>query len=87
MKSADPSITRITTAVYRFPTPEPEADGTLQWDATTAVTVTLQAGDKFDIKAFNDFVWSNGNVPIELQQKEWFGSADRMVGSSGEGKQ
>jgi uncharacterized protein (DUF885 family) len=47
----------------------------------------LQAGDKFDIKAFNDFVWSNGNVPIELQQKEWFGSADRMVGSSGEGKQ
>ena len=28
----------------RFPTPEPEADGTLQWDATTAVTVTLTAG-------------------------------------------
>ena len=49
MKSADPSITRITTAVYRFPTPEPEADGTLQWDATTAVTVTLQAGDKFGL--------------------------------------
>ena len=22
--------------VYRFPTPEPEADGTLQWNATTA---------------------------------------------------
>ena len=39
-------ITRITTAVYRFPTPEPEADGTLQWNATTAVTVTLQAGGK-----------------------------------------
>ena len=44
--SADASITGISAAVYRFPTPEPEADGTLQWDATTAVTVTLQAGDK-----------------------------------------
>jgi hypothetical protein len=32
----------------------------------------LQAGDKFDIKAFNDFVWRNGNVPIELQRHEWF---------------
>jgi L-alanine-DL-glutamate epimerase-like enolase superfamily enzyme len=30
-------------AVYRFPTPEPEADGTLRWDATTAVTLTLTA--------------------------------------------
>jgi L-alanine-DL-glutamate epimerase-like enolase superfamily enzyme len=37
-------IDDITTAVYRFPTPEPEADGTLSWDATTAVTVTLRAG-------------------------------------------
>ncbi len=32
-----------------------------------------RAGDKFDLKAFNDFVWQNGNVPIELQRKEWFG--------------
>jgi L-alanine-DL-glutamate epimerase-like enolase superfamily enzyme len=39
-----PPITDITTAVYTFPTPEPEADGTLQWDATIAVTVTLTAG-------------------------------------------
>jgi L-alanine-DL-glutamate epimerase-like enolase superfamily enzyme len=33
----------LSTAVYTFPTPEPEADGTLQWEATTAVCVTLQA--------------------------------------------
>ena len=33
----------------------------------------LRAGDKFDLKAFNDFVWRNGNVPIELQRHEWFG--------------
>ncbi|MGI9093471.1 MAG: enolase C-terminal domain-like protein [Mycobacteriales bacterium] len=39
-------IGKVTTATYEFPTPEPEADGTLQWDATTAVTVTVQAGGK-----------------------------------------
>ena len=41
-----PRISGLTTAVYRFPTPEPEADGTLQWDATTAVTVTLTGGGR-----------------------------------------
>ena len=44
MTGGGPPITQVTTAVYRFPTPEPEADGTLTWDATTAVTVTLHAG-------------------------------------------
>jgi L-alanine-DL-glutamate epimerase-like enolase superfamily enzyme len=39
-----PPITRVTPATYKVPTPKPEADGTLQWDATTAVTVTLEAG-------------------------------------------
>jgi len=32
-----------------------------------------KAGDKFDMRTFDDFVWRNGNVPIELQRKEWFG--------------
>ena len=32
----------------------------------------VRGGRKFDIKAFNDFVWRNGNVPIELQRDEWF---------------
>jgi hypothetical protein len=35
----------------------------------------LRAGDKFDVKAFNDFVWRNGNVPIDLQRHEWFGES------------
>ena len=39
-----PAITDIRTAVYTFPTPEPEADGTLEWTAATAVAVTLSAG-------------------------------------------
>ena len=37
-------VTAVRTAVYRFPRPTPEADGTLSWDATTAVTVELDAG-------------------------------------------
>jgi L-alanine-DL-glutamate epimerase-like enolase superfamily enzyme len=37
-------VTAVRTGVYRFPTPTPEADGTLSWDATTAVTVELDAG-------------------------------------------
>jgi uncharacterized protein (DUF885 family) len=37
----------------------------------------LKAGDKFDLRAFNDFVWRNGNVPIELQREEWFAEQDR----------
>jgi uncharacterized protein (DUF885 family) len=46
----------------------------------------LRAGDKFDLRAFHDFVWKNGNVPIVLQEREWFGeeildSARRSSGS------
>jgi hypothetical protein len=32
----------------------------------------LAAGDKFDLKSFQDCLWSNGNVPIALQRQEWF---------------
>lgn len=40
------TITAVRTGVYRFPTPTPEADGTFAWDATTAVTVELDAGGR-----------------------------------------
>jgi L-alanine-DL-glutamate epimerase-like enolase superfamily enzyme len=39
-------ITAVRTASYRFPTPTPEADGTLTWDGTTAVTVQIDAGGR-----------------------------------------
>ena len=35
----------------------------------------MQQGDKFNLRAFHDFVWKNGNVPIALQQWEYFGTA------------
>jgi uncharacterized protein (DUF885 family) len=31
----------------------------------------MQQGDKFNLRAFHDFVWKNGNVPISLQQWEY----------------
>ena len=35
----------------------------------------LQQGDKFNLRAFHDFVWKNGNVPIALQRWEYLGLA------------
>jgi len=32
----------------------------------------LREGEDFDLQAFHDFVWLNGNVPIALQRKEYF---------------
>jgi uncharacterized protein (DUF885 family) len=33
----------------------------------------MQQGDKFNLRAFHDFVWKNGNVPIALQEREFLG--------------
>lgn len=33
----------------------------------------LQQGEKFDLRAFHDFLWKNGNVPIALQEWEYLG--------------
>jgi L-alanine-DL-glutamate epimerase-like enolase superfamily enzyme len=38
-----PVIEKVTCGVFTFPTPYPEADGTVQWDSTTAVTVQLES--------------------------------------------
>jgi L-alanine-DL-glutamate epimerase-like enolase superfamily enzyme len=39
-----PAVAAIETAVYVVPTDAPEADGTLAWDKTTMVLVTVRAG-------------------------------------------
>jgi hypothetical protein len=33
----------------------------------------LQLGDKFNLREFHDYVWSNGNVPLTLQRWELLG--------------
>jgi L-alanine-DL-glutamate epimerase-like enolase superfamily enzyme len=41
---AEPAVERLETAVYRVPTDQPESDGTLEWDSTTAVVVRAHGG-------------------------------------------
>ena len=36
----------------------------------------LQQGEKFNLRAFHDFVWKNGNVPLSLQRWEYLGKDD-----------
>jgi L-alanine-DL-glutamate epimerase-like enolase superfamily enzyme len=38
-------IEEVRSAAYRIPTPEPEADGTLSWSATTMVVVQVRCGE------------------------------------------
>ena len=39
----------------------------------------MQQGQKFNLHAFHDFVWKNGNVPIALQRWEYLGASDEAV--------
>jgi L-alanine-DL-glutamate epimerase-like enolase superfamily enzyme len=43
MPDAPPNVARVTATAHRVPTPVPEADGTLTWDATTIVVVEARA--------------------------------------------
>ena len=38
----------------------------------------MQQGEKFNLRAFHDFVWKNGNVPIALQCWEYLGTTDEV---------
>ena len=38
----------------------------------------MQQGDKFNLRAFHDFLWKNGNVPIALQEWEHLGAEDAL---------
>jgi uncharacterized protein (DUF885 family) len=38
----------------------------------------IQQGEKFNLRAFNDFVWKNGNVPVALQRWEFLGNASHV---------
>jgi uncharacterized protein (DUF885 family) len=37
----------------------------------------MQQGERFNPRAFHDFVWKNGNVPIALQRWEYLGAPDK----------
>jgi uncharacterized protein (DUF885 family) len=38
----------------------------------------LQQGEKFNLRAFHDYVWKNGNVPLSLQRWEYLGRDDEL---------
>jgi uncharacterized protein (DUF885 family) len=38
----------------------------------------LQQGEEFNLRAFHDFLWKNGNVPISLQRWEYLGRGDEV---------
>jgi hypothetical protein len=38
----------------------------------------MQQGEKFNLRAFHDFVWKNGNVPVALQRWEFLGDASEV---------
>jgi uncharacterized protein (DUF885 family) len=38
----------------------------------------LAQGDRFNLRAFHDFLWLNGNVPIALQRWEYLGEDDDL---------
>ena len=38
----------------------------------------LRQGDRFSLRAFHDFLWKNGNVPIALQRWELLGPDDEV---------
>jgi uncharacterized protein (DUF885 family) len=40
--------------------------------------VRMKRGDEFNLRAFHDFVWKNGNVPISLQRWEYLGEASEV---------
>lgn len=44
MPGADLPVEQLHCAVYRVPTDQPEADGTMAWEATTMVLVRAEAG-------------------------------------------
>jgi uncharacterized protein (DUF885 family) len=37
-----------------------------------------QKGDAFNLRAFHDFLWLNGNVPIALQRWEYLGPSEAL---------
>jgi uncharacterized protein (DUF885 family) len=46
----------------------------------------MQQGEEFNLRAFHDFVWKNGNVPIALQRWEYLGTNEQRDVASNKSK-
>ena len=67
MNVTEPCIESIETSVHRFPTSGPEADGTLRWDATTAVVVSVASGDHIGL----GWTYSTAAAATVVQDHLW----------------
>jgi hypothetical protein len=38
----------------------------------------IKLGPAFNLRAFHNFLWQNGNVPIALQQWEYLGKSEEV---------
>jgi L-alanine-DL-glutamate epimerase-like enolase superfamily enzyme len=48
-QAVDVAVERVNVSAFRVPTDEPESDGTLEWDSTTAIVVEVHAGGEVGI--------------------------------------
>lgn len=72
-------IDSLQVSVYEVPTEEPEADGTLRWDSTTVVMVTLEAEGKKGI-GFSYATSACATVIKDVLAKKVIGSNPMNIG-------
>jgi L-alanine-DL-glutamate epimerase-like enolase superfamily enzyme len=70
-------VTALETAVYVIPTDSPEADGTLAWDKTTMVLVTVRAGGEQGLG------WSYASAGAQTVITEMLADQVRNIGRPG----
>jgi L-alanine-DL-glutamate epimerase-like enolase superfamily enzyme len=58
-------IGRVVASAYEIPTDSPEADGTLEWDSTTLVVVTVEAGGKTGL----GYTYSDASIVALIEKK------------------
>jgi L-alanine-DL-glutamate epimerase-like enolase superfamily enzyme len=58
LPTTDVPISAVRAHAYTIPTDEPESDGTLEWDSTTLIVVTAQAGGQTGLG------WTYGHTAV-----------------------
>ena len=58
-------VGRVAAAAYVIPTDAPEADGTLEWDSTTLVVVTVEAGNRTGL----GYTYSDASIVPLIERK------------------
>jgi L-alanine-DL-glutamate epimerase-like enolase superfamily enzyme len=65
MTQPEAPIGRVAASAYEIPTDAPEADGTLEWDSTTLVVVTVEAGGKTGL----GYTYSDPSIVSLIEKK------------------